>query len=486
MMIRSRRMTSSFNSRAALLLTLLMWLGACSPDPAPKAQAPDRSQWPLQPLIYTELPNLTEQAAAVRERRLTRELVEGQQTRSQNPEREQRLMPVTSSDQALGEALYQALITRDEALWEHAFVSHASYAHMVHIRLPEASKFVDEQLGASVKTWQLFYVEHTSEAPEGGLGQVFEFAGLELGQGRLASGRPAKDEPPDQHWGNILKLKLRGSEIVFDLHISKILRVVDRRKSPTGVPILSVASAVKASKELETFVDAGLHLKPELLRSQEYPYPLAIGNFWRYHRAPDDPALNEAKKRDPLEAIEDGLNDQPQNFEVSEVLLEVLNLELYHSARLVKLRRSFNDPLLTKQDFHWLMTPRRIYACSSSCARNVENMSWLLSYLQREDPLFEFPLRPGMAWGSQGKTARFEVSRELEDIEVPAGTFAGTLKLSGQLQDKALNDPFLTVTKQTRAFAPGKGVVRRTLEGVSREGIKRKLREELVESRIMP
>jgi len=415
-----------------------------------------------------------------------RELVEGQQARSQSAEREQRLLPVTSSDQALGQTLYKALITRDEALWEHAFVSHASYAHMVHIRLPEAAKFVDEQLGDSTETWQLFYVEHTSEAPEGGLGQVFEFAGLELGQGRLANGKPAKDEPPDQHWGNILKLKLRGSQVTFDLHIPKILRVVDRRKSPSGVPILSVASAIKASKELETFVAAGLHLKPELLRSQEYPYPLAIGNFWRYHRTPDDPSLQEAQWRDPLEAIEDGLDDLPQSVEVSEVLLEVLNLELYHSARLVKLRRSFNDPQLTKQDFYWLMTPRRIYACSSSCAKNVEDMSWLLSYLQREDPLFEFPLRPGYAWGSQGKAARFEVLRELEDIEVPAGTFAGTLMLSGQLQDKALSDPFLNVTKQRRAFAPGKGVVRRTLEGVTRDGLKRKLREELVESRIMP
>lgn len=499
MMIPSKRTTSSFEPRHSLrlnaALALLALLGACSEAPATKTQAAqDRSDWPLQPLIYTELPNLTEQAAAVRERRLTRELVEGVERRESAEGQETRAMPIPSNAQALGKALYDALISGDEALWEHCFVSPASYAHMVHIRLPEAAKFVDERLGQSQRAWRLFHIEHASEAPEGGLGQLFEFDSLELGQGRFANGKPVKDEPAEQHWNNILKLRLKGSEVVFELHIPKILRVVDRRKSPTGVPILSIASEVKPAAELETFIEAGLHLKPELLRSQEYPYPLAVGNFWRYRRLPAEraeatasPADPSKPAPDPLEqGLDPSLDDLNARVEVSEVLLEVLAIELYQSARLVKLRRSFNDAQLTKQDLHWLMTPKRIYYCDNACVRHVEDTKRLLNYLQRETPLFEFPLRPGKTWGKESKKPRFQVSPQPQDIEVPAGIFIGTLELVGQQQETSQVDPFIQTQQQRQAYAPGKGVIRRTIKGVSRDGSRVELREELVESRIMP
>ena len=465
---------------AAALWTACASLGAVGCQPT-AVEPVDR--WPLQPLIYTEVPELTPQAAQVRERRLMRELVEAQDalatraTRVVEPQ-----LPSPGDAQALGQLLYDALIQRDETLWEHAFVSPASYAHMVHVRLPQAAKIVDEQLAQSLPAWNLFHVEHASEAPEGGLGSIFELAGLTLGQGRLATGRLARpEEVPEQYWGNVLKLRLRGAEVLLELHIPKILRVVDRRKSLSGAPMLALASAIKPSAELKTFVEAGLHLKPELLRSQEYPYPLAVGNFWRYRRAPEGALASAEPSLDaPLEG------DESARVEVSEVLLEVTAVELYGPVRHVRLRRSFNDPQLTTQELSWLMTSRRLYDCSPACARHLEDIGWLLAYLHREEPLFELPLRPGLSWGGTPKQPRFRVARRLDDVEVPAGTFVGAILLSGVPQDRRGVDPFLEVSAQEVAFSPGRGVVRRLLRGVTKQGLRRELREELIESRIMP
>ena len=277
-----------WNARIAWVALCAMALALCAGcEGRGQAAARPEAARPLRPLVYTELPELTPRAAAVRERRLKRELIHGSSEGAAwgRLERAQDLPP-PHDEEALGRLLFEALMERDEGRWGHAFVSPRSWAALVHVEHEQARAFVDELQADSLATWRLFDIERASEAPQGGLGAVFEFQGLELGQGRTVSGELAEDdEVVSQHWGNVLRLGLRADEQVsFELRVPKILRVVDRRKDPTGQPTLAVASPIEASRSLEMFTSAGIHLKPELLRSQEYPLPLAVGNFWRYRR----------------------------------------------------------------------------------------------------------------------------------------------------------------------------------------------------------
>ena len=472
-----------------LLLSCSMALLACSGDEVPTDRVP-AARTPLQPLIYTELPDLTPAAAAVRERRLLRELLHGKEKgkewgRLQHREN----LPAPTNEQELGQLLADALIERDEAKWDHAFVSPASYAGMVRVDLEDARKFVDELQGSSMPTWRMFDIEHASEAPEGGLASILEFHSLELGSGRTVAGKIAKkDQLVEQHWGNILTLKLKGKEeVLFELRIPKILRVSDRRKLATGEALLVVASEVDASRRLETFFDAGLHLKAELLRSQEYPYPLSVGNFWRYRRFVKGKAIAE---RDPLDVAPSEELDTSATFAATDVLLEVLGIERYGSLRLVKYRISYNDTELTTRERNWLVTPRRMYDCGRNCSKHVTDLGWLLDHMSRDTPRYHFPLVWGEGWGEEGKQHPFDkapirVLPEHEEIEVPAGTFSSVVVVESP-RGTILRDPFITVTSGRRLFVPGKGIVRLELTGTNPRGERLTLIEELAESRIMP
>lgn len=455
-----------------LLPITLLALSACTGEPRAKATPP------LQPLIYTELPNLTPEAASVRERRLMRSLLEGASSQGSSWGRlKRRTLPATRDAESLGRSLFDALVSRDEALWEHAFVDPEHYSKMVHVRLEEARRFVDELLGKVQPTWNLLEIEHASQSPEGGLRSLLTYQGLELGQGRTVQGKLAKKhERVEQHWGNVLRVGWR--DVVFEIHVPKILRITNQDGSTT----LSVASALRVDPKLQTFIAAGLHLKPELLRSREYPYPMAVGNFWRYRRTQP----NKIVASDPL------LDPVTQTPDTSEVLLEVLSVERYESMRLIKLRREYNDQELTKQERHWLLTPRRVYACRRECVRKISDWSWLLTHLQTQTPLFQWPLEPGDAWGPdhiprrrRGAVQRFKVAQSTANLEIQGGVFPNVFTLQSE-RGVRRTDPFLVRPHVTVDFVVGRGVVRRTLTGKTPSGEAQTVVEELLESRIMP
>lgn len=474
--------------------------GACEQGPLVP-----RTPVPLQPLVFTVRPDLTPEANAVRERRLMRELLEGASAghtwgRLSRPPS----LPQTVDAAQLGQALFDALVKRDEGLWEHAFISPRSYAALVHVKEEKARERIDEFLASAQPVWALFDIERVSEAPEGGLGAVFKLVELRLGQGRDLHNRRASD-PRDivQYWGNTLVLGLHQVEgVVFELSIPKIIRTPDLRKASDGRPMLAVASKLSAPAELETFIAAGLHLKPELLRSQDYPYPLAVGNFWRYHRRKRDeaaPSAADASATPPTPSRRAGRRADPtadeldlstlitsqSSFDADEVLLEITAMERYGTMRLVKLRWSYNDQELTKREDAWLVTPRRIYTCARACQRRVDNLDWMLRHLRERVPLFEFPLRPGQSWGQtrRSKKPTYQTAQRVEDVTVPAGIFIATLPIEGI---SGRDDPFIQVTAQRRDMARSQGVVRRRLEGRTRKGDAVVIVEELVESRIMP
>lgn len=459
-----------------------------------------RADQPLRPLIYTELPDLTPRAAAVRERRLMRELLFGSTDQSgkqwghlKAPEN----LPPLIDEVSFGKALTRALLSHDEALWDHIFVSPSSYAAMVHVRPKDANTFVDELQAKSSQVWELFAIEHASEAPEGGLSSLFEFHSMTLGQGRTLSGKLArrKDDVVAQYWGNVLKVGLRDSDVVFEIRVPKILRVLDQEKAPDGQYTLAMAAPLKASSQLQMFTAAGMHLKPELLRIQEYPFPLAVGNFWRYRRFRHD---QKPSKKESMNAMDAALvldEEQEVDRGPGETLLEVLSVQRYQGWRLVKYRVSYDDQELTMKESHWLVSPRAIYHCSRNCVRHVEDLNWLLGYMQRMTPLYLFPIKMGKAWSDardseqdstkELKNAAVSVASLTQNIEVPSGKFNGVYVVD--IKGKGLvSDPFFHVDHVKQSFVRGQGVIRQEYKGKSFQGEPRWIIEELVESRIMP
>ncbi len=480
-----------------------------------------RDQQPLQPLIYTEFPNVTPEAVAVRERRLMRQLTEGAVGGGQWGNLEtgpsQALAPIESGE-AIGNAIFKALIEQNEELWEHVFVRPQAYSRLVHVDLEAAREFVDNLQGKSVGTWSKFGVEQSSETSDGGLGRLLTLEGFRLGEGRTINGPLAKeDETVVQYWGNALLLRFKNSDVIFELLIPKILRVPDLERPDEY--ILAVGSEIRGDHRMQIMLEMGLHLKAELMRSREYPYPLKVGNFWRYRRynaaVGADAALNPLDVPPPLMEIASGgspkavgvpkasEDDEFLGTEVSggaldasEVLVEVLSVDRYETIRLVKLMRTYNDQRLSRFVEHWLLTPRHIYQCNRACQTNIENVGWLLGYLEQQTPIYRFPLAPGTAWKrggatiiEQDNTAVFSVDDTWHNLETGAGTFTATVAIDG-LGALGLNDPHLRRGGQRRYFAVGKGIVKRVLKdskgGSEAAKPATEIIEELVEVRIIP
>gem|GEM_PF-2025463 len=490
----------------ALTLSLAAGFSACTDLPASSTPVALR---PLQPLVYTEQPTLSPEASGVRERRMLRHYEQGANVRGswgEAPEQGDAARPSIQDAGALGEAIFKALVARDEAGWDALFVAPEDYAALVRVDLEDARKFVDTLQASSLPVWRGFEPGLTSEALDGGLGAVLEFVELELGEGRRVDGPIAQEgEAVVQHWGNILKLRLRDSDLVFELRISKILRIQSPTHAP-GAAGLSLGSPVVMSPLLESYARAGLHLKPELLETREYPYPLAVGNFWRYQRSRVSPtqrahAPSEAPDPDSAPVVEDSgqgaetTTSSPfAKLAATESLLEVVTVDRYGSRHLVTLRRSYNDEALSTSYQYLLLLPRRVYSCSAACRAHIKDLRWLLGYLDRETPIYVFPLGLQEAWGAGGALLSedgaaksrvvFEVGADWRDVSTPAGTYTNTVEIRG-LGPYGDMDRYYRGLEQTRYFAHGHGLVQRVLRENGAPDAEA-IVEKLVESRIMP
>jgi hypothetical protein len=483
-MARLRFSSPLFSAAVWLLVSVIASFGCheAANGAANGAAKSKAQQRPLQPLIYTERPDLSVEAAAVRERRLMRQLLEGSSASGrwghlEAPEQAERVL--LGDAEQLGGAIFKALVERDEALWDALFVAPADYAGMVHLELDKSREFVDGIQAQSRDAWTSFEPGRASETRQEGLEGLLEFAGLELGEGRTVGGSIAEeDQPVAQHWGNVLNVRLAGSDVYFELRIPKILYIAHPRHHP-GRPTLGLGSAVQMSSQLEVYLRAGLHLKPELLETREYPYPLAVGNFWRYRRGPSGGSTGQQRT----------VGEAPSavGLTATESLLEVTSVDRHGSWRLVTLRRSYNDENLTTYNQHWLVLPRRIYRCSSMCRTHSDELSWLLSYLDRQAPIFRFPMSLDEGWGKGGRHADqegvFRTGADWIDIDVPAGNYANTIAITGT-GPLAQLDGFYRNREQIRYFAHGSGVVKRMIK--ARDGAGAGVVERLVESRIMP
>ncbi len=436
-------------------LFFVLWLSGCSDV------SPEPSQWPMRPLVYTENPDLTPESAAVNEGRLTRALLRGAKGAGWGAMQAKPAdLPELDSLNALGRATFDALVKHDETLWDHVFVPVEAYAALVHMDAGPAQVFVDGIQGRSRSLWDVFEPPSLSEARPDGWAGLFEFVEFVPGDGRKLDGKSANsDDEIAQYWNGRLTIRYLPGDTTFDLPVAKILRV-DGEKN-----YYYLGSPIQVDSRLKVLIASGMHLKPELMRSDEYPYPLQVGSFWRYSRYP--------------QGHEDDVVD-PQVMATA-VVVEVVSVDRFDTLRLIRLRRSYNDTSLTKADEWWVATPRRIYVCDRGCRGHVQETSWMLAYFAAQAPIYAFPLQADQRWGAGGYTSASPVftTRAGQAMDLPGGVFPSTIEVRGQGALGAW-DGHLALP-QSRVFVWGKGLVQRRLD--SPNGV---IIESLNEFRLMP
>jgi hypothetical protein len=328
-----------------------------------------------------------------------------------------------------------------------------SYAATARTNETDALRQVEELNDGLRDLASTFAPASASQARRGGLLELLEPGQLVVGRPRNVDGSAVQDgQAPAMHWGSELSVQLRDSNVGFVLRFPSIL--VDEQ----GIWHLADAPAVDA--RFRAWRNLGLDLKPELLDSSHAPFPLSVGNYWHYRtRRPQDTLAGDPER--PV-ATNEGYRD------------EVLEVDDHGAYRVIHFRRLFDDPSRPAQVFRWLQTPLRVYGCTTDCVRNASNQQWVLTYGSVQVPLFSFPLRAAMGWGTGGVDSEDNVWRtgsDLVDVTVPAGTFVDTIELSRSVAGG----------RQLVHFVSGIGVVvRRNNTGIGTGD------EELIDYRIMP
>lgn len=401
---------------------------------------------PLRPLIYTEAPPEPDDVV---------EIVEA--------------APQFIAPEDLGVAIYQALVEHDRELFEQVFVSGPELVALINARADKAERDAAGFVEGSQGVWQLFMPAEPSEEPVGGLASRLRLVEFKVGKGRDISGKLVR--PGDEvvmHWSSDLRLELRGTDKIFNLRVPKIV------KTSQGWKLMG---DLDVDNTLRTYLESGMHLKPELLTSEHYPLPLEVGNFWKYRikyggprprRAPPPPAedadadAGSDAVAEPLEPLAD------PTIRIS--VLEITRREGYLIAALEHELVDYEPNVSTER---LLVTPRRVYPCTRDCYAHIDDISYLLGYIAHQTPLYVFPIAPDLGWGKAGRSTGanpYKVKPELERAQVPAGDFADALVISGSIEEGL----------EERFFVPGTGVVKRTV----RSGLGPRT-EELIEHRLM-
>lgn len=394
---------------------------------------------PLRPLVYTEAPP---------EEDVSDDVIE--------------LMPRFTVPEDLGLAVFQGLVEHDRELFEEVFVTGPELVALVRTSADRSQEMATELLAATENVWSLFLPTEPSEEPVGGLTSRLRVVEFKVGKGRDIAGRvarPGRDEVV-QHWGNDLKLQLRNSDKVFTVRIPKIVKTKNGWK---------VAQALEVDPTLRTYLESGMHLKPELLTSQHYPYPLEVGNFWKYRveyvggRRPDpiEEEREEAAPPDgtPTEGEQPAgaptVPEAPHPVENPTITIKITDIARRDGFLIATFTKEVQDAEITTETFRELVTTRRIFPCTRDCYQNIDDIAYLLGYMSQQTPFFVFPLMPGTGWGKAGRTGehdRYDVKPERQpDATVPAGDFSDAYVIGGSISEG----------HEERFFVPGTGVVMR-------------------------
>jgi hypothetical protein len=372
----------------------------------------------------------------------------------------------------LGLALYRALITHDRALFISTFASPEQWAKAVGSS--DANKVADtvqKAIQGSEPVWAAFTPADPSEAPVGGLSTRLQLVSFDLGKGYDLRGKVAPSGQEQQFYTNKLKLQLRGTDKVFTVTVPKLI-LTEQGWRIAKEPLL-------IDPMLRTYLDAGMHLKPELLQTDHYPYPLAVGNFWKY-RVTEVGSLPNMRPPSPASsAPQQAASATPSPTPTTDLTLRlaVTSIEAFsaYGYWVVTLEQLYNAPDRPADTFRYLITPKRVFPCNSECRKKANNVSFILAYIAKQTPHFLFPLPAEGGWGEAGQrvSARqgaLAVEPGEQRVQVPAGDFERARVIVRTTPQG----------RESRAFVPGIGIVSRKVRAGSAE-----LSEELIQYRLM-
>lgn len=467
--------------KTAICLGLVLFgLVGCYERSDPRSSnSGSRADRPVAPLTYTERPGLSPSARAIRERRLIDELIFGAKESGSwgNLRKERNIGDGADSPEALGRAIFSALVEKKPALWEAQFISPSVYAELVNVDSNRAEQFVHNIQSESAKLWDAVPIQPKA-VRKGGLENLFGFQSLDLGRARDLDGTlTSSDQLPAQFWNNELVIGIQGTEVAFAFPIDKIIaRRSKSSGSDAGEVDYFVASKIEVDPTFERFIDLAMYKKSSRLRSSQYPIPLSVGTFWHFER--DRTALDSAESPDSSKSY-------PSQPEATHHMVEVVSVERRRFFRLVSIRHSFDDPGLTRLTKHWLLLPEAIVPCNDSCRDHLSDLSFLLTYLTSDKaPCFRFPLSLGRQWPTSSFAGDlkqgFSVESKTYDWKLSAGTFVHTKAVHNATPHCRIRG-----TEQyghsVVYFARSKGIVKRVLIGEET-----KIVERLTDYRIMP
>lgn len=378
------------------------------------------------------------------------------------------------SPEALAEAAFKALITQDKQLYDKVFISAEGLVALARINDKTARKRAGALRRKAASAFKDFSPGNASEAPADGLNSKMLLKEIRVGKAGTIWGKaPTDGEEVVQHWGNLLVFRLMKSreleeqvgETLFTVSLGRML------KTPDGE--WRLAAPPEVSSLFKVYLNAGLHLKAELMAPEHHPFPLSVGNFWRYTIARASKANQEAAPP-PVNDDDEEATEERSEPTTEEVRIEVVEVEKFDGYRMVTLRRQQKNTRTRTDTLRYLVTPRRLYHCSSFCRYKIKDMNFILGYVRKQTPLLIFPLNKGISWKSGGvrvtRGARYHIREKDELAVVPAGEFSNTLVIGGRSGS----------SYTTRYFKPGVGIVQRVKRSNSDTRV-----EELVEYRIL-
>jgi len=366
-----------------------------------------------------------------------------------------------ATPEALSEAVFGAILEQSERRFFNLLIDPEGLMALAGVGPRTAEERVAALEKSSLRTYAVFTPGNASEEPAGGLASKLVMTEIRLGTAGTRRGKkPRADEDTVQYWGTEVAFRLQPakdaplSNVEFTLSLPRVLKL------PDGT--WRLAAAPRVSSNFETYLDAGLHLKAELLAPEHHEYPMSVGNFWRYRvRHPD--------RTDSADDLVLGAQDNAETLQV-----EVTEVTRYDGYRVITLRQTVHAQTTQTSHFYYLVTPRRLYRCDGYCKARTDQLTYVLEHIRLNTPLLVFPLHEAMAWTKGGRVvfenSRYNAQEKRETCTVPAGEFSDSVVIEGRISGGA----------ETRYFKPGLGMVQRIARGATGTRI-----EELIEYRVL-
>lgn len=372
---------------------------------------------------------------------------------------------------ALGRAIFDALTRQDAEVFDRLLVTSEDLQDLQKVKAETGDATAANLRRGAMQAFKVFAPGVSSMELDGGLGPHVRFDSVRLGRGLTLRGRKVRD-PSDaqQYWDSVLLFRFappgdardtadpikgtRAEPMLFAMTLPHLLKTASGGWKLARIPKFSI--------DFRTFLKAGMHLKPELMRPEHHPMPLSVGNYWRYRVRRPDRGLTDVF----------GVTDLAKE----EIRVEVTDVRRYPGYRVASLRRthSVTPEETSSTRFHYLVTPRFVFRCTSYCRSKANSPEYVLAYIRDNTPALIFPLEPGMGWERGGELtrndSRYETLEKLHTAQVPAGEFRDTVVIETQIRAGI----------DARYFKPGLGYVKRDWRGNTGSRF-----EELVRYRIL-